>query len=263
MKGALPLQYSNPCRRPLGLPFICLLLLPFFFIRLAPAQTDSTAYTRKNSFGILAAYSNDSSHIFVGLAEQRKLLNLGVSYTRRLIAGRIVNFQYDAELLPVALESDPLTRSVNVQTSPTKGTVIVENGSPMITCSPHVNVYDYMVEGVTYSGVDTFTCHGRQWTIGEAMSPFGMQFNFTPRHRLQPLIETHGGYIYTTHAIPVGGAGSFNFTAEAGIGIEYFRNHRQSIRIEYRYHHISDDDTSFYNPGIDNGVFQVGWVFGR
>lgn len=226
------------------------------------AQTDS-AYTRKNAFGVLAAYSNDSSHIFVGTAEQRKLLNLGVSYTRSLIAGHVVNFQFDAELLPVALESDPLTRSVNVQTSPTHSTSIVDGLPPMDTCSPQINKYNYTLDGTTYTGVDTFTCHGRQWTIGESTSPFGMQFNFTPRRRLQPLVETHGGFMYSTHAIPIGGAGSFNFIAEAGVGFEYFRSHRQSIRVEYRYHHISDADTSFFNPGIDNGLFQVAWVFGR
>jgi hypothetical protein len=229
-------------------------------------QSDTAAnppYVRKNAFGILWAYSNDSSHILVGTAEQRKLLNLGVSYSRRLIAGRVVNWQFDAELLPVALEGDPLTRSVNVQTSPTKGRYVVDGLPPMDTCKPVVNVYNYTLDNVTYSGSDTFTCHGRQWTIGEGMSPFGMQFNFMPRHKLQLLVETHGGYIYSTHPIPILEAGSFNFTAEAGVGFEYFRTHRQSFRVEYRYHHISDDDTSFANPGIDNGVFQVAYVFGR
>jgi hypothetical protein len=221
------------------------------------------AYVRKNSFGILWAYSNDSSHIFVGTAEQRRLLNLGVSYSRRLIAGRIVNWQFDAELLPVALESDPLVRSVDVQTSPTESSYVVDGLPPMDTCKPVVNVYNYTLDNVTYSGVDTFVCHGRQWTIGEAMSPFGMQFNFLPRRRLQPLIETHGGYMYSTHPIPISNAGTFNFTAEAGIGFEYFRTQRQSVRVEYRYHHISDADTSYENPGIDNGVFQVAYVFGR
>lgn len=252
----------KPCRPLCVARLLSLFLTIIALASPALAQPDSAPYTRKNSFGILAAYSNDSSHIFVGLAEQRKLLNLGVSYTRRLVAGRVVNFQYDAELLPVALESDPLSRVVNVQTSPKKTTMVFDGG-PIISCSRQVIDYTYTVDGTTYSGTDTFTCHGRQWTMGESMSPFGMQFNFIPRRRLQPLIETHGGYMFSAQQIPISSAGSFNFTAEAGVGFEYFRNHRQSIRVEYRYHHISDADTSFFNPGIDNSVLQVAWVFGR
>jgi hypothetical protein len=252
----------KPCRPPCVARLLPLLLAIIALASPALGQPDSAPYTRKNAFGILAAYSNDSSHIFVGLADQRKLLNLGVSYTRRLVAGRVVNFQFDAELLPVALESDPLSRVVNVQTSPKKTTMVFDGG-PIISCSRQVIEYTYTVDGTTYSGTDTFTCHGRQWTMGESMSPFGMQFNFMPRRRLQPLIETHGGYMFSAQQIPISSAGSFNFTAEAGVGFEYFRNHRQSIRVEYRYHHISDADTSFFNPGIDNGVLQVAWVFGR
>ncbi len=103
-----------PSSRPLVL-LVAFLLLPIASI--ASAQSEPAAYVRRNSFGVLFAYSNDSSHILFGQSEQRKLLNIGVSYSRKLIAGRIVNFQFDAEFLPVALESDPLTRSVNVQTS--------------------------------------------------------------------------------------------------------------------------------------------------
>ncbi|HEY3705136.1 MAG TPA: acyloxyacyl hydrolase [Terracidiphilus sp.] len=230
---------------------------------LAPAQPEPSAYVRGNSFGILFAYSNDSSHILFGQSEQRKLLSIGVSYSRRLIAGRIVNFQYDAELLPVALESDPLTRSANVQTSPTQGTFVIDGLSPMIQCSPFVNEYNYTINDVTYSGVDTFTCHGRRWTMGESIAPAGLQFNFLPRHKVQLLIESHGGTMFATRTIPTVNAGSFNFTVDAGMGFEYFRTPRQSVRVECRYHHISNHDTSFVNPGIDNGLFQVAYVFGR
>lgn len=243
----------------------CFAVFISFFSPLGFGQSDSAAsapYVRKNAFGILWAYSNDSSHILIGQAEQRKLLNLGISYSRRLIAGRVVNWQYDAEILPVALESDPLVRSVDVQTSPKHSRTVFDDLPPMTYCKT-VFDYSYTSNNITYSGVDTFTCHGRQWTIGEAISPIGMQFNFMPGRRLQPLVETHGGYIYSTHPIPILEAGSFNFTAEAGVGFEYFRTQRQSIRVEYRYHHISNDDTSFANPGIDNAVFQVAYMFGK
>jgi hypothetical protein len=99
--------------------------------------------------------------------------------------------------------------------------------------------------------------------MGESLAPAGMQFNFLPRHRLQPIVESHGGYMFTTRPIPVPQAGSFNFTVDAGVGLEYFRTRRQSVRVEYRYHHTSNHDSSFFNPGIDNGLFQLSYVFGR
>jgi hypothetical protein len=69
--------------------------------------------------------------------------------------------------------------------------------------------------------------------------------------------------MFSAHNIPVSLAGSFNFTVDAGGGVEYFRTHSQSIRFQWRYHHTSNHDTADYNPGIDNGLFQVSYVFGR
>ena len=73
----------------------------------------------------------------------------------------------------------------------------------------------------------------------------------------------HGGYIYSTQAIPVDCAGSFNFTFDLGAGLEFYRSNSRSILADYRYHHISNHGTANPNPGIDNGVFQVTYAFGR
>ncbi len=219
-------------------------------------------YARKNSFGILGAYSWDSSHMLLGAAEQRKILNIGVSYSRKLILNRFLNWQYNAELLPVALESDPLSRLVVAQTSPTV-TTETYNGPPLVSCTPIVNSYSYTQNGVLYSGTTSLFCHGRRWTIGEGMSPIGMQWNFLPAKRLQPYLIAHGGYMYSTQAIPIDFAGSFNFTFDFGGGIEFYHSPTRSIRAEYRYHHISNHDTADENPGIDSGLLQITYVFGR
>ena len=245
--------------------FSCLVLVCLLVSGAARAQAPSEKgyYARNNSFGLFGAYSNDSSHILLGAAEQRKLLEFGASYSRKLILSRYVNWQYDAELLPVALESDPLTQTVLTQTSPTKQTVVYPNGPPEIWCAPYTWTYNYISNGVTYAGSGSVTCRGRQWTIGEAFSPVGMRWNFLPRRRIQPFFEGHGGYMYSTHPIPVAQAGSFNFTFDFGMGVEWYRARTHSIRAEYRFHHISDHDTTNVNPGIDNSVFQVSYVFGR
>jgi hypothetical protein len=147
--------------------------------------------------------------VLLGDAERRKLVNLGVSYSRRLVLNRRVDWMYSAELLPVALESDPLTESINRQTSPSNATYVFTLQNAPVTCA--VTTIPYSVTnpetGITVVGKETYFCHGRQWTIGEAVSPFGFQWNFLPRHKLQPFVDGHGGYMYSTRPIPVGARG--------------------------------------------------------
>jgi hypothetical protein len=232
----------------------------------APAQASPEIpnYARKNSFGVFGAYSGDSSHILLGYAENRKLVDFGVSYSRRLLMGNMVNWQYSLELLPVALESDPVGIETNNQKTPVVSTTTYNFGAQFVTCTPATVPYSYENEnGVTDSGTLTYSCSGRRWTIGEAMSPIGMQWNFLPRRKIQPFFVGHGGYMYSTQPIPIIQAGSFNFTFDLGAGFEIYRGLHKSIRVEYRYHHISNHNTAEENPGIDNGLFQASYVFGR
>jgi opacity protein-like surface antigen len=244
---------------------LCLLLLLSLIASnstvFAQTQPENPYYSRRNTYGLFVAYSNDSSHILLGDVEQRKLFNVGASYSRRLFQNRIVNWQYNAEILPVALESDPLDRRVEVMTSPLSAT-FTNSYQPYGACHNDSGSFTETVQGTTYSYTYTDMC-SRQWTIGEGMSPVGFQWNFLPRHKLQPVLIGHGGYMYSTQPIPVEGAGNFNFTFDLGVGLELYRSKTRSIRAEYRYHHISNHDTAAENPGIDNGLFQVTYAFGR
>jgi opacity protein-like surface antigen len=230
----------------------------------AQTTAENPDFARRNSFGVFGAYSGDSSHILIGQAGSRRLLDFGGSYSRRLHLNRTVNLQYDAEFLPVVLESDPLSHVVENQTSPDAQTYTYDSG-PAITCSPITTPYSTvdLTTGITYSGTFTVSCYGRRWVVGEAISPAGLQLNFLPGRKLQPLIVGHGGYEYSSQAIPVDGAGNFNFTFDLGAGFEFYRTKTRSIRVEYRYHHISNGFTASQNPGIDNGLFQVTYAFGR
>jgi opacity protein-like surface antigen len=225
------------------------------------APADSPYYARTNTYSLFTAYSDDSSHIVLGDAENRKLLEFGVGYGRRLFVNRIVNWQYNAEILPVALESDPLVVITDNWTSPTVST---DSGTriQLTPCIPSSGSFSRTQGGKTYSYTYTITC-SRQWTVGEGLSPVGFQWNFMPRRKLQPFFIAHGGYMYSTHPIPMPDAGSFNFTFDFGAGIEVFRSKTRSVRAEYRIHHISDAYTSNANPGIDNGLFQLTYSFGR
>jgi opacity protein-like surface antigen len=241
--------------------FLACLSTPFAAV--AQSAPDNSAFTRVNSFGIFSAYSNDSSHILLGYAEQRKLLDFGASYNRRILDGRRVDWQLSAELMPVALESDPLSETVVRQILPEPASATFY-GDPLISCSPQVVAYKFIdPKGVVHTGTETSFCRHRQWTIGEAMSPVGFQWNFRAREKVQPFLDWHGGFMYSTKPIPIDFAGSFNFTVDAGAGVEFYRARHQSIRVEYRYHHISNANSATYNPGIDSGVLQLTYAFGR
>jgi hypothetical protein len=243
-----------------------LLTVQFLNVGVASAQAPATAenpyFARKNTFSLFSAYSGDSSHILLGKAENRMLLEFGAAYSRKLLLNRIVNWQYNGELLPVALESDPHSHVIQVQTSPTSATYSYDS-VPNVSCATVTIPYSWTENGVTYSGTFTDSCHGRQWTIGEAVSPVGFQWNFLPRRKLQPFFIGHGGYMYSTQPIPISTAGSFNFTFDFGAGLELYRSKTRSVRAEYRIHHISNHGTAHDNPGIDNGLFQFTYSFGR
>lgn len=253
---------------PRNIRLLCLLifLIPTLLACAAIAQTkpENPYYARVNTFGIFTAYSNDSSHILLGEVENRKLLDIGLSYNRRILVGRIVNWQYSGEILPVALESDPTSTETIQYTEPKAYTLTYPEGATMISCVPTTTTYNFVEpNGTPVSYTTTDVCTGRRWTIGEAISPVGMQWNFLPRHTLQPFFTGHGGYMYSTQPIPINIAGSFNFTFDLGAGIELYRSKTRSIRAEYRYHHISNHETAGENPGIDNGLFQITYAFGR
>ena len=132
----------------------------------APARAADPYYGRLNTFGVFVAYSPDSSLILLGSAENRMLLDVGVSYSRRLFLNHVVNWQYNGELLPVALESDPVAELKAYQTSPTVTTITTSYG-PVVDCAPQVAQYSVTFpNGVTYSGTETIFCSGRRWTVG-------------------------------------------------------------------------------------------------
>jgi hypothetical protein len=224
----------------------------------------SPYYARTNTFSIFSAYSGDSSHILLGSTENRKLLDFGVAYGHKLYLNHIVNWQYNGELLPVALESDPEFQLAYHQTYPSVRTYdmyilqatghCVSGGSGTYTMG--------FGDVITSSGTFTTSCT-RRWTMGEGISPVGFQWNFLPRNKLQPFFIGHGGYMYSTQPIPVPEAGSFNFTFDFGAGFELYRSMTRSVRAEYRIHHISNHGTADQNPGIDSGLFQLTYSFGR
>ena len=228
----------------------------------AQTRKDNPFFARVNSFSLFSAYSNDSSHILLGEAEDRKLLAFGAGYSRRLFLNRSVNFQFNAELVPLILEGDPTDHLSVTWSAPGPFPPIDVTVIPYTACRASSGTGTATSNGVVYTFTYADQC-GRRWSKGEAMSPFGLRLNLFPRNRTQPFIVGHGGYMYTTQVVPVDGAGSFNFTFDAGIGVELYRSPTRSVSLEYRYHHFSNNNTAAANPGVDNGLFQAAYSFGR
>ena len=240
-----------------------------------PAEEPSY-YSRKNTFGLFTEYSNNSSHILVGNARNRKLAAFGATYTRRILLRPSVDIQYMAEVRPVLFESDPVTNVTEMYIGPPANYTQTSSNTYAPKCStgPATTINGIVssgpYQGSPYTLVFTTTCT-RQWTFGQGFSPAGIKFNLWPRHRLQPVFTVAGGYMFSTKPIPTNTAGSYNFTIEFGAGVEFYHQHNdsasifsnRSLRAEYRYHHISNGYTATQNPGIDSGLLQVTFDFGR
>jgi opacity protein-like surface antigen len=228
-------------------------------------EAPGALYSRRNTFSSFVEYSNDSSHIILGDAENRKIGALGFQYQWRLLNRRLWNFSYTAEMRPGMLESDPVQTVTNLQTAPVVASYF-NNYGPVMKCSAFnepYNVLDtFQVPPVDYVGVDVFTC-SRRTVIEQGFSPAGMRFNLMPRHRLQLTFSSYGGYMFATQEVPIPDAGSFNFTFEFGGGLEFFRTHNRSMRLEYQVQHYSNKDSAYSNPGVDSGFIKLTYAFGR
>lgn len=246
-------------------PRLLVLLALLMTVLAAHSQVapEPTAYTRLNTIGIFGEYSNDSSHILLGESQNRKLLDFGGFYARRVILNHIIDGQYMLELRPIMIESDPVTKEVATVTS-SLGTFTDEPTyfANVSACHPYSVSSTFTIQGVIYTDTDTFTCGHRQWTFGEGLSPAGFKANFLPHRRIQPVLTLLGGYMFATRPIPTSNASGANFTFSFGAGLEFYRSATRSIRAEYRYHHLSNAGTA-NNPGIDNQIIQITYSLGR
>ncbi len=210
-------------------------------------------------------YSNDSSHIILGAAENRKIGAIGFQYGRRLVHGRFVDLGYLAEVRPGMLESDPVETGVENETSPVRISVS-EASSAVVRCRAATTGYQFTLgtPPTTYSGTLVTTCT-RRIIAEQGVSPVGTRVSLMPRQRVQPTFSVLAGYMFATQPVPVADAGSFNFTFEFGGGLELFPSEsaRQSLRLEYQVQHFSNKNTAPSNPGVDSGMVKLTYAFGR
>ena len=231
----------------------------------ANAQTgDATAFGSKNTYSAFLEYSNDSSHMILGRAPDRKFVSIGVQYERRLLSNQVMIWRYAAEFRPLIVESDPMIAVTTTETSPPPIQVFQSPPQAAFECMAGSQSFSSVdpFTGILFAGTEVITC-GRRWTFAEGLSPIGTRINFLPHHRLQPTTSFLGGFMLSTKKIPIDTAGAFNFTFEFGAGLEYYQSQSRSIRFEYQIHHFSNAYTAPENPGVDSGLVKLTYNFGR
>ena len=205
------------------------------------------------SFGVSSTWSPDSSHILIGLSEQRRTWTLGVEYTHRLGSGKRFRFDYEGSLQPLYEESDPTEI----------GTITTIAGRTFITPQAPVRVIFEdrgpvgFIIGAGPAPLPIYAYYGRQNTYAAALSPLGARVSGFPRSRLQPSFALDLGFVVSSRDLPVDLADQFNYMFSFGPGVQVFASPRSSMRLEYIYRHISNAHQGYQNPGVDQGVVRL------
>ena len=99
---------------------------------------------------------------------------------------------------------------------------------------------------------------------GFGITPLGFRLEFLRTKRVYPFLQTDGGIIASTQPIPFDSSTALNFLVDFGAGVRYHpKNRKYAFELGYKLLHISNGDTSYYNPGLDNNVFYAGIVLLR
>lgn len=253
-----------------------LLLLAIF--GLAPSlqgQTEAPLAPRwkPRSWSLFSEYSPDSSHIILGVTQQRIFVTAGASLAFRLVRNRYLELSWTPEIRPLIAESDPVLIGWRYSTcSPGTGpggTCVPESGSyripheiPVMSPMPATQNYSATINGQTYYQDYAFH-YGRRWTYIGGLSPIGLQAAFRPGRRLQPLLGLTGGFAASPRDVPMFFSSAFNFTFTFGGGIRIWHDRTHATQIEYRLQHFSNADIGSTDPGIDSQMLHVSYLWGR
>lgn len=253
----------------------CLLSLGAFFLfcgaRVAVGQViEAGGRGPRTQRSLFVEYSNDSSHMLLGAARNRKLVTAGGSYSIRLLPSRYASLAYYGEFRPVILESDPTLKETCVDLQSIQvGTIhdCYRWISPSPVLRPWPKTYSYQVRDPQTNQLifqETVTnTYGRRWSYAMGLSPLGYDLKILPGHRWRPVLTGLAGFLVANQDLPLQKTSNFNFTFGFGAGIEHIVAPGRAWRMEFRYHHISNDYIGSQNPGIDSGVIHVAYSFGR
>jgi hypothetical protein len=159
------------------------------------------------------------SFVLKGTSKDRQLFLLNLQYARTLLATRPIRLKYIAEAVPVALEVQPTQR-------------YVVNGKVITNAAGAIH--------------------------GAGANPFGLQANLDG-YKVQPFVSGTVGFLYFHDQVPIIGSSQFNYTITVGFGAQVYLHRGNSVTFGWKYHHLSNAYQAHLNPGMDSGVFYVGY----
>jgi len=187
------------------------------------AQMDEAG---KNELSVWGGGSPDSSTILpIGDTKDARFAIVAGRYSRRFNNSDTVNLRYTADFVSAAVLSYPFFQSVQ-------------------------------------TGANTFRVDRvRRRAYAYGVAPLGLQLNFRPRKKVQPFIGASGGFLYFNKQILDFTGTRFNFTVDAGGGVDFRMWRGRGVTVGYKYHHISNGGRGVNNPGFDNNLFYIGYTF--
>jgi opacity protein-like surface antigen len=89
-----------------------------------------------------------------------------------------------------------------------------------------------------------------------------LRYDFATGSRLIPFLEAGAGILLSTPQSTDRSsqfrASQFNFTLQVAPGLRYFITKQAALSLEYRFHHISDANTTEHNPGLNSDFVLLG-----
>lgn len=252
-------------------------LAPLLTLPLA-AQTETSPpfrdYSLRTGWSLFTEYSPDSTHLFLGVSQDRQFFSLGLAYHHRLLLNRAWQLSWTPEIRPLMVESDPVRTgesynlcifpngNVNQPCTPMSGYSKMIPHLPVLNAKPRAWDDSGSVGGQPYYEDYTYD-YGRRWTWVPALSPIGFQGDFFPRSSIQPLLEVSGGFAVSPRDIPLFNTSAFNFTFSCGAGVRMFRTLTHATEIEFRVQHFSNGYLGTANdPGIDSRILRMSYIWG-
>src|SRR5579872_792356 len=101
------------------------------------------AYSRLNTWSVFAEYAPNSSHILIGVSNQRRLVTAGFEYGRRIYSADKFQLYYLIQARPFVLEGDPTLA----------GYKEASTGQTVVTFTPPPRVVNTPTTPINVSGV--------------------------------------------------------------------------------------------------------------
>jgi len=161
----------------------------------------------------------------LGVTPDRNHLVIGLHATARVVRSRRLTLNYAPEMAPLLLISNnPKYRRFQEGDG---GPITVEDGKGPVA--------------------------------GFAISPIGLEAQMQLTSRWRAYTAGAAGVVWFTREVPTAYSRAFNYTFEVGGGVLWRYRSRESLRVGYKFHHLSNLYTAPNNPGIDGAVFLLGF----